>query len=108
MFLSEVASAAITALTPPQLAQVLELAEQGFGRRTAAQLVGIHIRQIPPGRLRDRQAPRPVLPGNPAGRIPRPATPASRPVASGRNQPERSYLHPMTVATEDYAHRSTR
>ena len=47
MFLSEVAADAITTLTPGQLAQVLELAEQGFGRRTAAQLVGIHIRQIP-------------------------------------------------------------
>ena len=47
MFLSEVASAAITALTPAQLQQVLELAEVGFGRRTAAQLVGVHVRQIP-------------------------------------------------------------
>ena len=47
MFLSEVSADAITALTPAQLQQVLDLAEVGFGRRTAAQLVGIHVRQIP-------------------------------------------------------------
>ena len=85
---------AITTLTPAQLQQVLDLAEVGFGRRTAAQLVAIHIRQIPRGALRGRQAQGTVLQGSAAGRIPRPATPTSRPVAARRNPTQRRDLCP--------------